>query len=604
MKPNRRARANFLLMARATSLLRRTTVARGRLPAAVAVTAALLAGAASGQETSCTICHADADLFDAETAAIVADHRQDVHAEVGLSCHDCHGGNPDPALADDIGAMDEEYAEHPYVGVPEPAQVPEFCGRCHSDPRYMKRFKPDARVDQVQEYWTSQHGIALAAGNERVATCVDCHGVHGIRRSTSPESSVYPTQVAETCRSCHADAELMAGATLPDGRSLPLDQYARWRQSTHAAALIDREDLSAPTCNDCHGNHGAAPPGLDSVTFVCGQCHGREAEIFRTSPKHEGFLAHNDYLADAGEERCAACHEAPQARVTSIDSFTECTTCHGNHGIVRPTVAMFGALPGQPCAFCHEGPAGVELPVLEPEKSRRHFEEVRDKLLAEAEKAGLTGVEQFDWLVDQALGVEAHSLAGEVEGGSQQLRPEFEMLFRKFRIGKTYYNYDDPVTGRPVRASLVRCNVCHLSEGVEPDGPHGAVSGIEMVNRMRELTARTARAERILLAARRGGVETREALLAIDHAIDAQIGLEVLTHTFSTDPDGEFVKRAEEGLAQADLALAQGQEALEELDLRRRWLALSLLAIVAVLIGLAIKIRQLSTAAAAEQPPA
>ncbi len=575
----------------------------GHLRAGLLAIALLAAATAAAEETSCTICHSDADLFDAEAVAIVAALRRDVHAEVGLSCHDCHGGNPAPQLADDIGAMDEGFAANPYRGVPERTEIPGFCGRCHSDPTYMRRFKPDARVDQEREYWTSQHGVALAAGDGKVATCVDCHGVHGIRRSTSPEAGVYPTRIAETCRSCHADAERMAGYQLPDGRPLPLDQYARWRQSVHAAALLEREDLSAPTCNDCHGNHGATPPGLESVTFVCGQCHGREAEIFRGSPKHAGFLAHNEYLADAGEEGCAACHEAPQARVTSVRSFTECTSCHGNHGIMRPTVAMFGALPGEPCAFCHEGPAAGEVQVLEPEKSRLHFEEVRDKLLAEAEKVGLEGAELFDWLVDQAQGVEAHSLAGEIEGGAQQLRPEFETLFRKFRIGKTYYTYEDPVTGRPVRASLVRCNVCHLTEGIEEDRPQGAVSGIEMVNRMRELTARTARAERILLAARRGGVETRQALLAIDQAVDAQIGLEVLSHTFSTDPGGAFVKQAEEGLEQANAALEQGQAALDELDLRRRWLALSLLAILAVLIGLALKIRQLSSTAAAEMPP-
>lgn len=44
--------------------------------------------------TSCTSCHKDVKLTG------------DVHAEVGLSCHDCHGGNPDPALAADIAAMD------------------------------------------------------------------------------------------------------------------------------------------------------------------------------------------------------------------------------------------------------------------------------------------------------------------------------------------------------------------------------------------------------------------------------------------------------------------------------------------------------------------
>ena len=34
------------------------------------------------------------------------------------------------------------------------------------------------------------------------------------------------------------------------GQPLPIDQYARWRESVHADSLLVREDLSAPTCND------------------------------------------------------------------------------------------------------------------------------------------------------------------------------------------------------------------------------------------------------------------------------------------------------------------------------------------------------------------
>ena len=572
--------------------MRRTILALGLL----ALAAAPLAGA---DDTSCTVCHSDAEVFDEADVAIVADWAKGVHAAVGLSCHDCHGGNPALALADDIEAMDEEYEPNPYLGAPERAEIPSFCGGCHSDPSFMRRYDPAARIDQEIEYWTSHHGKALAAGDVNVATCVDCHGVHGMRSSNVPESTVHPTRVAETCAGCHADAERMSGYTLPDGRSLPVDQEARWRQSVHAEALFDKEDLFAPTCNDCHGNHGAAPPGLDSINFVCGQCHGREADIFRDSPKHEGFIEHNEFLADAGEEGCASCHEPPQSQVTTVRSFTECATCHGNHGVVRPTVAMFGVLPNEPCAFCHEEPAEGELPVLEPDKSRQSYEETRDDLLARAAEGGLEGAALFDWLVDQALGVSAHSLAGEFEGGAQQLRPEFETLFRKFRIGKTHYTYEDPVTGRMVRADVVRCSLCHQTSALDEDSPTGAVSGVELVNAMRDLTARTARAERILLAAKRGGVETRQALLSIDQSVDAQIGLEVLVHAFSSAPEGEFMKLHDEGLVHADEALQQSQQALDELAGRRRWLGLVLVTVLLLLVALAWKIRVISAAEAA-----
>ena len=306
------------------------------------------------EASSCLLCHGDQDFFGEEGAALIAGFDSGVHAAVGLSCHDCHGGNPDPALWEDLDlAMDPTWEPAPYLGSPEPVEMPAFCGRCHSDPVVMHRYRPDARVDQEREYWTSRHGVRLAEGDEGVATCTSCHGFHGIRRADDPEAAVYPTRVAETCSGCHGDAELMAGRTQADGRPLPVGQYGRWRRSVHASALLDRSDLFAPTCNDCHGNHGAAPPGLDSIAFVCGQCHGREAELFRASGKPVGFEEHALLLEDAGEDGCAACHEPPEPQVSFDRShaFTECSSCHRNHAVVRPTIAMLEPLPPEPCSF-------------------------------------------------------------------------------------------------------------------------------------------------------------------------------------------------------------------------------------------------------------
>jgi len=153
--------------------------------------------AAAPAATSCVTCHANADLFDAKQRQIVESFRTDVHAEVGLSCQDCHGGNPDPKLAEDPGAMDPGFAKNPYHGAPARQDIPRLCGRCHSDPAFMKRFRPDIRVDQEREYASSHHGQLLAKGDTRVATCVDCHGVHGILRPSDPRSPVFPKHVAE-----------------------------------------------------------------------------------------------------------------------------------------------------------------------------------------------------------------------------------------------------------------------------------------------------------------------------------------------------------------------------------------------------------------------
>jgi hypothetical protein len=379
----------------------------------------------------------------------------------------------------------------------------------------------------------------------------------------------------------------MAGRVLADGRPLPVDQFARWQRSVHAQALLAKGDLSAPTCNDCHGNHGATPPGLDSIVFVCGQCHGREAQLFRASAKREGFEEHNAYLADAGADGCASCHEPPepQAGVAGFPSFAECSSCHGSHAVVRPTLAMLAPLPAFPCAFCHEGTGPLAEEAPEPAAGRRHYEEVRDALLAEASRAGLEGQPQFDWLVDRALALPAHTL-----------HPEFSQLFAKFRIGKSTFAYLDPASGQEIQETVVRCTDCHGPEPLLAGEPLGLDNAQAFVRQIQELTSATAQAERILLAARRGGVETRQALVELEQAVDAQIELEVLVHSFAAGEDSAFAAKFAEGMGHSRKALAASRDALAELGIRRRGLALSLVAILLLLVALAGKIRQLSRA--------
>jgi len=489
--------------------------------------------------------------------------------------------------------MDPDYGPAPYVGAPDKKDLPAFCGRCHSDPSYIRRFRPDARIDQEEQYWTSRHGIALAAGDTNVAVCTDCHGAHDIRAITNPSSRVYPTRVAETCAHCHSDAERMAPYSQDNGQPLPTDQYALWRHSVHARSMFERDDLSAPTCNDCHGNHGAAPPGVESVTYVCGQCHGREAQLFRSSPKEKAFARHNVYLEDAGDEGCAACHdsEEPQASFTELSRFIECSTCHGNHGVLRPTIALLAPLPETPCQFCHEPFGEVTEQVLVMDTTQGNYQAMRDELLLEAEQQGLEGDARFDWLVSEALALPFHILRP--AGGDEEappLRPEFSRLFEKFRIGRTMETYTDPLTGEQVTVRVRRCTDCHWADA---DEAVGAPTAQGLLDSMRELTVLTASAERVLLAARRGGVEVRDGLAEIDQAVNDQIQLEALVHGFSIAPGSPFVAKHEEGVAHAQAAIDVGYRAVDELAFRRKGLTVSLLVIALVLVTLGIKIREL-----------
>ena len=268
-----------------------------------------------GAESTCVTCHSELD-DDEELIAPVHAMRVDLHAERGISCHDCHGG--DPTSDDEDGAMDEEGG---FVGIPGRAEQPEFCGRCHSDAAYMRQYNPGLRLDQVALYWTSRHGELLSSqGDANVATCVDCHGAHGILEPTDPRSPVYAANVPATCGQCHSDAVLMKPY------SIPTDQHEKYQGSVHGQALLTRGDLAAPACNDCHGNHGATPPGLSSVGNVCGQCHPINNELVSRSP-------HQDAFQELG--------------------LAVCETCHSHHDIQAPDDSMVGTDPPAVCARCH-----------------------------------------------------------------------------------------------------------------------------------------------------------------------------------------------------------------------------------------------------------
>ena len=241
---------------------------------------------------------------------------QDIHAQRGLTCASCHGG--DPTSDDPDKAMSRKAG---WKGKIERRQIPDLCGSCHSDPAFIRQYNPSLRTDQLAQYHTSVHGKRWAAGDSKVAVCIDCHSVHDIKTPSDPRSTVNPVNIANTCARCHADANYMKGYPVPT------DQFAKYSTSVHHDALAVRGDLSAPTCSTCHGNHGAAPPGVDKVQNVCATCHVFQSQMYEKSSHKEAFQA---------------------------ASLPGCVVCHSNHGIVHPTDAKLGTGPEGVCMQCHK----------------------------------------------------------------------------------------------------------------------------------------------------------------------------------------------------------------------------------------------------------
>ena len=255
-------------------------------------------------KNTCVDCHGD--LLEVAT---------DVHRGAGLSCVNCHGGDP---TAEDPGRAKSR--SKGFVGKPKSWAVAQLCGSCHSDIERMRVVNPRLPTDQLAQYRTSEHGKRALTGSLRVATCVSCHGFHGIRPVSDPGSPASKGRIVATCTGCH-NPDYMKGV------SIPTDQLERYKRSVHGKKRLEEHDAGAPACVDCHGNHGAAPPGVYAVTHVCGKCHVTQAELF-------GASSHARHFSDGG--------------------MPPCTTCHDHHEILPTSDEMLGMGPRGVCGTCHE----------------------------------------------------------------------------------------------------------------------------------------------------------------------------------------------------------------------------------------------------------
>jgi predicted CXXCH cytochrome family protein len=238
-----------------------------------------------------------------------------VHAILDAPCVACHGGDiREPTMR----AHDRERG---FRGKPSTEEVPRVCGGCHSDAAFMRRYSASLTIDQLALYRVSAHGQALAKGETDVATCISCHGWHNVKHITDPDSPVYPRRVADTCGKCHNNPDHRA-SKLGTGRQVEL-----WKKSVHARAMHEKGDLSAPTCNDCHGSHGARPPGVSEVHNACGQCHSEQSERFMASPHAEAYRRLG---------------------------FAECAECHSNHNVMPAGDELLLPKEGGVCRRCHD----------------------------------------------------------------------------------------------------------------------------------------------------------------------------------------------------------------------------------------------------------
>jgi predicted CXXCH cytochrome family protein len=266
----------------------------------------------------CARCHSDATTMAGYQSTLPTNQyvllQSSVHGKLSISgkerivqCTTCHNAHGITKVTDPASPV-------------YPVNAVATCARCHGDAKFMRLYNPSLPVDQLEKYRTSVHGAKNAAGDTKTAQCASCHGSHDILSAKDVKSKVYPTNIPTTCASCHSNAAYMASY------AIPTDQFEKYAKGVHGVALLEKHDLGAPACNNCHGNHGATPPGVESISKVCGICHALNADLFSSSPHKKGF----DEMKKP-----------------------ECETCHGNHGIVAASNVLIGNSSGSVCSRCH-----------------------------------------------------------------------------------------------------------------------------------------------------------------------------------------------------------------------------------------------------------
>lgn len=165
----------------------------GMLPAAwlLAVGAFATPAMAWGAANSCITCHSSTSFF-AKNSRLDAYYKQwteSTHAQSGVKCHSCHGGNPAAAeaAAAHQGVLPVSNSGSRLYFRNQPAT----CGKCHPD--------------KLGQFRRSKHFAALQ-GDRPAPTCTTCHPAMSNRPS-------YKQIVLNACRNCHAVGN---AAGLPD----------------------------------------------------------------------------------------------------------------------------------------------------------------------------------------------------------------------------------------------------------------------------------------------------------------------------------------------------------------------------------------------------
>jgi hypothetical protein len=262
------------------------------------------------QGVNCGVCHPESEK----------EYEQSVHAKVTMKgmkraagCYDCHG-------------------KHNVFPSTNPKSMTYFpniektCNRCHANVKFVREHAMGPGPTPEELFKGSIHRESAEV------TCTSCHGSHNLRSLIDPKSSIFRTNIPQTCGICHPQI------------------YKQYAESIHGV-LAARGRSDVPTCTTCHGIHGIkavidpnSPVNERRIALTtCPQCHAslriaREYGFSTASVKSYlnsfhglNYRGGDPYVAD-----CASCHGVhdilppsdPRSTVSKNNLQKTCEQCH------------------------------------------------------------------------------------------------------------------------------------------------------------------------------------------------------------------------------------------------------------------------------------
>lgn len=164
----------------------------------------------------CTDCHGAHDVRPAnEPRSLISETCNKCHSEIVETYRQSvHGAalmadeNPDvPVCTTCHGVHNIQDPRTSQFRVAEP----ELCAGCHADKKLMDKYGLSSDVYSI--YKLSWHGVDVSVYKAKwptiwhdSAVCSDCHGIHDIRSTSDPKSSVNKQNLLATCQKCHPGA--------------------------------------------------------------------------------------------------------------------------------------------------------------------------------------------------------------------------------------------------------------------------------------------------------------------------------------------------------------------------------------------------------------